>query len=255
MISLEKLPENTRALFAAISSAAKDGILDDMLLLGGTALAMRLGHRMSEDIDFAIGTLRLPTDKISVLMRRLNDAGCEVVDVLSESARDDFENDGLDIENYQQDWLVNGAKLTFFTFGNNEYEQKTISDSSYDVFDGIKIASLDTIAKTKCHALTKRTKSRDLFDVYHLIQVGALNVESVIAEMQKFNSSMTYETCVHRIVDKQIQADDEGLNSVGVSISIGDIRKRLSENLTVMETSIAREIDCINASSNIWKMR
>ena len=188
---------------------------------------MYLGHRMSEDLDFAIGALRLPAKKLAKVMKKLGSADCEIVDILSISDRDNFENDGLDIENYQQDWLVNGTKLTFFTFGNNEYEQSVIRSSAYEVFEGIKIASLDTIALTKCHALTKRTKSRDLFDIYHLIRDGYLSIELVVAGMQKFNPSMTYETCLHRIVEKPIQKDDEGLYPVGVEMPIEKIREFL----------------------------
>ena len=33
MISLEKLPENTKKLFTAISAVVKNGELDDMLLI------------------------------------------------------------------------------------------------------------------------------------------------------------------------------------------------------------------------------
>ena len=104
---------------------------------------MYLGQKISENLDFAIGALRLPANKLAILMKNLESANCEIVEILSISDRDNFENDGLD---NQKDWLVNGTKLPFFTFGNNEYEQSVISSSAYEVFEGIKIASLDTIA-------------------------------------------------------------------------------------------------------------
>lgn len=242
MISLDKLPSNTQTLLLALVAQNKDHLLDDFLLIGGTALAMRIGHRSSEDLDFAIGAARLPAKKIRTLLGRLAQAGFDIVDVTNPGARDDFENDGLEIENYQQDWLVGDTKLTFFTYGNNEHEQKTISESCFDVFEGIKIASIDTIAKTKCLAVTRRTKSRDLFDIYHLIQTGNLTIESVIVEMQQTNSYLSYENCVHRILEKPIQKDDEGLNPIGVDISVEKIREYLSDRIDELEIKISKKL-------------
>lgn len=251
MIGLNKLPANTKSLFLALASNNRDGILDDFLLIGGTALSMQIEHRLSEDIDFAVGTQKLPKSKIVEILRRLESADMEIVDCTSEAARDDFTNDGLDVEDYQQDWLVNGTKLTFFTYGNNAYENKIVAESSFDLFEGIKVASIDTIAKTKCHALTKRMKSRDLFDIYHLIKAGHLSMEEVIAEMQRSNPHMTYETCTHRILEKPIQADDEGLTPIDVDTSVEKIREFLTARVEELELSIStRMLQQYNASSN-----
>lgn len=242
MISLAKLPVNTQSLYRALVAQNKDHLLDDFLLIGGTALTMRIGHRTSEDLDFAIGTQRLPTKKIQTLLARLEQAGFKIVDATNPGTRDDFENDGLEIENYQQDWIVNDCKLTFFTYGNTEHEQKTISESCFDVFEGIKIASIDTIAKTKCLAMTRRTKSRDLFDIYHLIETGNLTIEAVIAEMQQTNAHLNYDGCIHRLLEKPIQKDDEGLNPIGVGISVEQIREYLAEQIDKLEIKIAKNL-------------
>ncbi len=203
---------------------------------------MQLEHRLSEDIDFAVGTLRLPKKKIGELLTRLENAGMEVVDSTSEAARDELTNDGLDVEDYHQDWLVDGAKLTFFTYGNNNYESKIIAESPFETFQGIKVASIDTIAKTKCHALTRRMKSRDLFDIYHLVKNGYLSIDGVIAEMQRSNPHMTLETCTHRLLEKPVQPDDEGLSPIGVDKTVDEIRQCLAKRVEELEEDIARAL-------------
>lgn len=242
MISLNSLPENTKKLFHALAvQNQQDGILSDFLLIGGTALAMQIEHRQSEDLDFATGKSKLPKHKIEKLLGRLEEEGMEVVDITDPGARDDFINDGYEIEDYQQDWLVDGTKLTFFTYGKNPYESDVISNSTYQSLESIKIASLDTIAKTKCHTLTRRMKSRDLFDVYYLIQSGHLTVEKVVAEMQKSNRHMTFETCVDRILEKPMQANDEGLVPIGVDISVQEIRDYLTPKVAELEQAITSD--------------
>lgn len=239
MLSLDKLPTNTKKLFLTLAANNQDGILDDFLMIGGTALAMQIQHRVSEDIDFAVGTLKLPKQTIETLITRLEAAGMEVINATSEAARDEFDNDGLDVEDYHQDWLVDGTKLTFFTYGNNAHESKIIGESPFESFHSIRVASLDTIAKTKCHALTRRMKSRDLFDICHLIGSGHLSIADVIAEMQKSDRHMTFETCVNRLLEKPLQADDEGLMPIGVEIPLGDIRAALAQQVEDLEEDIA----------------
>jgi hypothetical protein len=80
MIGLNKLPTNTKSLFLALVSNNQDGILDDFLLIGGTALSMQIEHRLSEDIDFATGAQKLPKSKIAEILKRLEAAGNEIFD-------------------------------------------------------------------------------------------------------------------------------------------------------------------------------
>ena len=242
MISLNLLPASTKSLFLALSEVNQDGILEDFILIGGTALSMRIEHRLSEDLDFAVTAPKLPRHKIEKLLQRLASGGAEIVDITNVGARDDFIDTGFDLEDYHQDWLVNNTKLTFFTYGNNDYENKVIKESSFDVCNGVKIASIATIAKTKCHALTRRMKSRDLFDIYHLIAAGHLSMEDVVAEMQRSNLHMTFETCTHRILEKPIQADDEGLTPIGINKSIDEIRAYLAEKVGELEQTISESL-------------
>jgi hypothetical protein len=84
-------------------------------LVGGTALAIQCGHRVSVDIDLATADDHLPRQWLRRLVVALETDGKDIRDVTPVSAQQDFEDAGLDVYDYHQDWLVNGVKLTLFT--------------------------------------------------------------------------------------------------------------------------------------------
>jgi hypothetical protein len=76
---------------------------------------MHIGHRLSEDLDFAIAAPRLPRLALDGLIRILQVQGWSVARNDAEASYDEFLNAGMSLHDYQQDFLVNGVKLTFFT--------------------------------------------------------------------------------------------------------------------------------------------
>jgi hypothetical protein len=51
MLKLELMPKATQEIFDRLKD---DHRLDCFYLVGGTALALQIGHRISEDLDFNI---------------------------------------------------------------------------------------------------------------------------------------------------------------------------------------------------------
>ena len=60
-LKLEFMPEATQKNFARLKD---DPRLAAFTLVGGTALALQIGHRFSEDLDFNIFGQKLPTSAI-----------------------------------------------------------------------------------------------------------------------------------------------------------------------------------------------
>ena len=58
---LDFLPERTRRLFHRLSD---EPLLEGLVLVGGSALALQIGHRISEDLDFACLDQKLPARHI-----------------------------------------------------------------------------------------------------------------------------------------------------------------------------------------------
>ena len=65
MLKLDFLPQNTQKLFHRLKD---DSRLGSFTLVGGSALAMHIGHRLSEDLDFNCFGHDLPSFKLDALL-------------------------------------------------------------------------------------------------------------------------------------------------------------------------------------------
>jgi hypothetical protein len=72
---LQYLPDKTAAVFTRL---ARDVLLEDAVLVGGTALALQIGHRVSEDLDFAFLSPKLPVRKLDALIQNIEREGIPV---------------------------------------------------------------------------------------------------------------------------------------------------------------------------------
>jgi hypothetical protein len=59
------------------NSIQDNSLLRDFVLIGGTALSMHIGHRISEDLDFAYvaNSKHLPKKRIDLLVKEITEAG------------------------------------------------------------------------------------------------------------------------------------------------------------------------------------
>ncbi len=89
----------TEALAIRLSG---ESLLEQFMLVGGTALSIYLNHRLSEDLDFATAERTLPTQAILDLLERFKRTGSVIEDILSLAARHDAINEGYDIEKYSK---------------------------------------------------------------------------------------------------------------------------------------------------------
>ena len=89
--------------------------LSGFVLIGGTALALQIKHRRSEDLDLAYLESRLPRSRLDALRRTAAESGFQFQTETDEIAAGEFLNAGLDLHDYQQNFLVNGkVKVSFF---------------------------------------------------------------------------------------------------------------------------------------------
>lgn len=123
-------------------------VLKNTRLVGGTALALRIGHRRSIDIDL-FGELNVELDELN---QELNKAG--VLKQIKQSPNIQIyilDNVKVDIVNYTYPWI---DELLFE--------------------DGIRIAGLGDIAAMKVSAITGRGSRKDFIDFYFLLQQFSL---------------------------------------------------------------------------------
>jgi hypothetical protein len=118
-------------------------------LIGGTAVALQLGHRRSIDFDL-ITFEKLNTDRIR------------------EKTVKEFEIDATMIdETNEYTIVINGVKVTFL-----HYPFKF--DFNVRFNDYIKIPNLLTLASLKAHTLGRRAKWKDYVDLYFIFQKYSL---------------------------------------------------------------------------------
>ncbi|PIR46935.1 MAG: hypothetical protein COV07_01580 [Candidatus Vogelbacteria bacterium CG10_big_fil_rev_8_21_14_0_10_45_14] len=135
---------------------------DKFGLVGGTAIALHLGHRESIDFDL-FSSEPFENSKVKQKLRRLT-----TIDRIT------FEDIGqLNIE-------LQGVKLTFFEFSYPvEYSE--------NVLDYIKIPDLLTLAAMKAFALGGRAKWKDYVDLYFILK-DHYSVAQIIAKAQELFS-------------------------------------------------------------------
>jgi hypothetical protein len=118
----------------------------DYYLVGGTAIALHLGHRRSIDFDlFTSGRIKKQSIK-----RTIDRYKCPVSDVLFEDSE-------------QLHLIVHNVKLTFFSY---PYQ----IDAPVDFEQIIQIPDILTLAAMKAYALGGRAKWKDYVDLYILLR-------------------------------------------------------------------------------------
>lgn len=134
-------------------------LLEDFYLVGGTALALQLGHRKSIDLDLfcdaehdqdaILATLPKPYEEFS---RSNVFLGCH----------------------------IKGVKCDFVKYLFPRIEPLVI-------IEGVRMASLLEIASMKLWAITRRGSKKDFVDLYFLLKIFSLN-EMLIFFRKKFDS-------------------------------------------------------------------
>lgn len=117
------------------------------LLGGGTALALYLGHRQSDDLDFFTMTPGNPDH----LLRGLEEAAVPVSVV-------DRSRHSLHLQ-------VQGVYLSYL------FQPGVLLDPG-TVMNGIPMVSVPTLAALKCNALANRGARKDFVDLYALLRNG-----------------------------------------------------------------------------------
>jgi hypothetical protein len=135
------LPKTKSLLLEMVESCP---FLDKYVLVGGSALALYLCHRKSEDLDFF--TYADSFDKKEIFEYLKNFKNKEILNQTDE----------------QIDLLIDGVKVTFFNANWKFLKPKKI--------EKFNLSSLESIAAMKVNVLFLRAKYRDYYDLYFLIK-------------------------------------------------------------------------------------
>lgn len=201
---MPSLPPETERLWAF---AREQSALGGFVLIGGTALAIHLGHRVSEDLDFAWVEPRLPRTRLEAFRRVAAEAGFLLQPHDDPAALDEFSIAGMELHDYQQDYLVNAkVKLSFFT-ADEPLSRVLGTPATIDV---PVIASLSQLFKSKCLVTASRSKTRDWLDLYLLMRDHGFSIHDYAAAFREAGIPGYLDTGLARLCSGRPSAHDEG---------------------------------------------
>jgi len=149
-------------------------ILKSTRLVGGTALALQLGHRLSIDLDF-FGQVEGDTQTIAI---RLMEEGFNVTTTVNSKNIHIFTINGVktDIVNYKYSWI-----------------DDLIEDG------GIRLAGLRDIAAMKIAAITNRGSKKDFIDIFFLLNHFSLKeiIDLYLDKYPDASSFLAYKSLVY----------------------------------------------------------
>jgi predicted nucleotidyltransferase component of viral defense system len=129
-------------------------------LVGGTALALRFGHRKSIDIDL------FASEKLNKRM-------------ISKAITDAFSGSKLDVTEHNVRGFINGIKIELFDGWHSPFQETPIT------IQRIRMASLMDIACMKLDAIIERREKKDYIDLYFLFK--ELTGDKIFEAYKKFN--------------------------------------------------------------------
>lgn len=147
----------TTNIEAIIEQVAQLECIKPYILCGGTALAIQIGHRKSEDLDFMmwrISKTEKPEVNWNAIERELKEKIGEI---------DNFNMLGFD----QVEFVVRGVKFSFFVSDNLS---PVTAPTEY--LGNIRLADIESIMAMKMEVMLRRMKFRDYYDIYCMLQEG-----------------------------------------------------------------------------------
>ena len=177
---LEVLPQAQRLLWPTLRPAAGLGFV----LYGGTAIALRLGHRTSIDFDFFCKDI-LDRDALFTTMPILRTAG-----VLQDRP------DTLTLLAAPEGGSRNTVKLSFFgsiTFGRVGVPEWTADRVA-------QVASLEDLLGTKLKVILQRVEAKDYIDIAAMLEGGASLALGLGAARVLFGPAFQPSECLKALV-------------------------------------------------------
>jgi Nucleotidyl transferase AbiEii toxin, Type IV TA system len=173
---LEILPPSQRTLWNELGQTPRD-----FVLYGGTALALRLGHRRSEDFDFFSNNTFTP-ERLRSTIPYLQ--GAEVSQFEANTLTAIVTRDGpVKVS------LFGGLKLN------------RVQDPDLVRGNGIHVASLLDVAATKLATIQQRAQARDYEDLAAIIGAGVTLPEALAAAQatygREFNGALSLKALTY----------------------------------------------------------
>ena len=196
MLQISTIQPSTLELLINIQ---KTDLLKSTRLVGGTALALQLGHRVSIDLDF-FGQVVGNTEQIA---QDLGEAGFKVVIESNSKNIHILKINGVktDIVNYKYLWI-----------------DKLIEEN------GVRLAGMKDIAAMKIAAITNRGSKKDFIDLYYLLNHFSMK-KILNFYLEKYPDGSAFLAC--KSLSYFADAENQIMPQMLIPTNWEDVKKRI----------------------------
>lgn len=248
MLRLEFMPEATQKNFDRLKN---DPRLAGFTLVGGTALALQIGHRISEDLDFNIFGQKLPIKAIDAVLDDLAAAGANIQSLITPEQKTKFKiNTSENLDHYIQDYLIDGAKVTFHSRNQSDRPKQQIeylkAAQKLSVSnDGFNVLGVEGLFVMKSIVVYDRVKSRDIFDLMVLTRDHGFTLSDVFAAIEAYQPMRDkdpehFKSVVTGIIP--LDKHDEGFASIHLNVKIEDIYRYFMDLVNRFEIGLTKSL-------------
>lgn len=178
-------------------------------LIGGTAIAFHVKHRMSFDID-----ITFPHHRTLPSLDFLEKYNAKPLP-FDRSVIDSVINDGGEIEDYHKRFSIDGVKVDFVVNpSSNIFEREILQDDMGIAYGYLKITSLKTLFTLKSLLLLDRNKIRDLYDIVYLINYQSFTAKEILDTIKQYRITYTDKHIIQNIQAKK--ADEIDIEAEGI---------------------------------------
>lgn len=158
--------------------------LDSFRIVGGTALALLIGHRKSIDIDFFSN---IKVDKRNV------------IDILKEA----FPESVFYRTQHNIRTAIKGVRVELYDDWHTPFRYDP------EVHDGLRLASLHDIAAFKLDAIIERREKKDYIDLYFLF--NHLGAKNVLNEFKEYNPHLSIKSILFALGEVNVAEENKSV--------------------------------------------
>lgn len=247
-LNLQFMPAATQKNFARLKDDPK---LAGFTLVGGTALALQIGHRQSEDLDFNLFGQKLPIRAIDGLLNALVAEGCAIESLITSEQKLGFKiNTSENLDHYIQDYLIDGGKVTFHSRNENERPKAQIDflKSTPKVVvskNGFNVLGTDGLFVMKSIVVYDRVKSRDLYDLMILTRDHGYSIDDILAAIKAYQPIRNQDPeHFKRVVTGVMPLDpnDEGFSSIQLHVKMEAVYAHFKQLINDHEIRVVQQM-------------
>jgi len=200
---LDTLPPATSKL-TTIFQAKQPTFLDQFYLSGGTGLALQLGHRESEDLNF----FNKQTFDPKKLLVELQTFG---------------KLEGTELASGTLNTFLNGVKLQFLEYPYQLLE-KTVD------WQNIQVSSVIDIACTKLQTVSIRGSKKDFIDIYFLLKKYPL--ETLFKKSKEKYPQIDYNTAhILKSLSYFVDANNQPMPRMRQSVNWKAVKEKITQTV------------------------